>query len=581
VHVLIPTIIQQNPHINSIIFTSPDSGCVEAPYAKFNSLWHNKVIVNNKGQHVRIRVLNKTQFVNDLKDSEFTFYSPEPVVEVIFINTALLGTRWKDYKDTSKAVKDLLPPHIVIVDEIQYAMGTPSASTIREDQGRTNNDYDPQWLPLLKTLASYGTKVLGFTGTPTKSQCENTLEGALFFNHLPPMTRDKDNVAFVDGWTSPSPDATYNHSTNTISTELQQLHTLLSKIDSKTWEAAKELNITPRMPGGMFKFGYKDSANSVPWKSSYNQKNEKIFKAWCATMQADYGIANTIEKIYQKTGPKKYIYPYRDNVGEIITLANDPVNFSTPVFLSVVRQGNMGWDIPRLKYVSVLTHPTGKDVTISQRQLMARANRLPFENMHSHSDMANKIAALDISLEQRKLLAEYVVFMCSMVVFFSRESKLMYKAYREFKQDTYSSVEGHQLYMDAIDNYVPATNKTTLPTGRFAQGYIAGGLNQLYKKHHCEACMEAGSVDPSTGKTLCEVSAKKVREFERGAKFTDDEWAETWFHTLAVDHLNGDRTDYRPENLKTRCPTNNGVKTYDAKDYLNKYDSNGKKANGS
>ena len=100
-----------------------------------------------------------------------------------------------------------------------------------------------------------------------------------------------------------------------------------------------------------------------------------------------------------------------------------------------------------------------------------------------------------------------------------------------------------------------------------------------YKKHYCQACMTAGSVDAITEKTLCEISARKVREFERGYVFTEDEWNKTWFHTLALDHKSGDRTDYSPQNLITRCPTNNGVKTYDAKDHLNKYNSFGKRVN--
>jgi hypothetical protein len=207
-----------------------------------------------------------------------------------------------------------------------------------------------------------------------------------------------------------------------------------------------------------------------------------------------------------------------------------------------------------------------------QQQLMARGNRLPFTDMHSHSTKANEIASLDVSTEQKKLLAEYVVFMCSTVILFSKQSALLSKAFQDFKEDTYSSEEGMKLYMDAIDNYIPKKNTTKLFTGpRFTKGYSAGSLNQQYKKHQCEACMAAGSIDPTTGKTLCEVSGRKGREFERGYAFSDSEWDNAWFHTLALDHKNGDRTDYSPGNLITRCPTNNGVKTYDAKDYMNTY----------
>lgn len=578
VHVSIPAFIQEFPHIKSVVFASPDSGCVDGPYIKFKELWHNKVINNRLGQQVRIRVLNKNDFNQDLK-SESEFKSVEPVVEVLFATTHLLGGKWKDYEDAKNLTHNLLPPDLIIVDEIHYGMGTSCWQTLMEDQGRyPNMKYKPVWLTILINLAKHGTKIVGFTGTPTKSQQGKTSQGSFIFKPLPAMKKNKDATAFVDGWMSPDCNQVYSISKSMIEQDLTTLNILLGKITDDTWEKAKDINIDKKMPGALFKFGQENATNGLPLKNaSGNNGHDSRFKTWARSLGADYGIATCHHKEYQKTGTTVYPNPFVKAAIDVINRSNNPTNFSVPVFLSVIRSGNMGWDITRLKYISVLTHPSGKEVTNMQQQLMARANRLPFTNMHSHSVKATEIASLDISTDQKKLLAEYVVFMCSTVVFISEQSTLLRKAFRDFKQDTYTSKEGAKLYMDAIDNYVPKNNVSKLKAPGYTMGYSAGSLNQTYKKHHCEACMAAGSVDTLTGKTLCEVSARKVSEYERGYSYSNTEWDNTWFHTLVLDHKGGDRTDYSPDNLITRCPTNNGVKTYDSKDYLGKYDDNGNK----
>ena len=582
VHVTIPSMIQQFPHIETVLFTSPDSGCTTVPYQKFKELWHNKVIINILGQSIRIRVSTKDDLNAAIKasqnnDLEQEAKSVEPVVDVVFATTQYVGGKWSDYNPNNpNGPYKLLPPQLIIVDEIHYGMGTPSWRTILDDQGRTNKNYKPHWLTVLRELAKNGSTVIGFTGTPTKSQQGITNEGKSIFKQLPVMSKLADSTAFVNGWTGPDPTSVYKISKDQIEQDLNTLNALLNKITDDTWEKAKDININKIMPGAFFKFGQMKAANGLPLKNEAGINGQDTrFKSWARSLGADYGIATCDHKEYQKTRNVTYSYPYVKQSSNVINRANDVDNFSVPVFLAVIQQGQMGWDIPRLKYISILTKPTGKNVTNMQQQLMARGNRLPFKNMHSHIEKANEIAALNISKEQKILLAEYVVFMCSTLVFFSRNSQLLIQAFSAFKQDTYTSEEGNKIYMDAIENYVPKQNISKFKAPNYNQGYNAGSLNQQYKKPYCEACLKAGSIDPVTGKTNCEINARKVREFERGQAFTDAHWDIVWLHTLALDHLNGDRTDYSPGNLLTRCPTNNGVKTYDAKDYLNKYDENG------
>jgi hypothetical protein len=571
INVTIPAMIQQNPFTTSIVFTSPDSGCVDGPYAKFHAAWHNQVIVNCLGHRVRIRVMNGKEFNEDLV-SGMEFVSAEPVVEVYFLTTQMLGLKWGDY--LKNGPYNLLAPTFVIVDEIHYGMGTIGPHTIKLDQGRTNKNYNPHWLPILIKMAKLGSRIVGVTGTPTYSQFGTSIHGTVVFNKLKSMPKEKDSSAFVEGWTNPNPTDVYASSKDRIEKDLVQLDTLLGKITDDTWEKAADIGIDKKKPGALFKFGQHSRASANVSLSKIRTE----FEDWATRTGADYGIATTTRKLYQKVGKNTYgSTPNVPKAINVINEANDPANFSVPVFLGVIQQGNMGWDIPRIKYISAMTHPTGKGVTNMQQQLMARGNRLPFDNMYSHNAKANEIASLDITVDQKNLLAEYVVFMCSTVVYFSRSSELMKLAYNEFQKETHTPVEGMKIYMDAIANYVPKNNVTAIPKPRFTKGYSAGSLNQDHKKCYCEACMAAGSIDPVTGKTICEIQARKVREFERGTAFSDDEWAHVWFHTLVVDHKDGDRNNYNPDNLITRDPTNNGVKTYDAKDYLNKYDASGKR----
>jgi len=581
VHVSIPAVIQQFPHIRSVLFTSPDSGCTSVPYEKFKALWHNTVIVNRLGQAVRIRVSNKDELNAELKASQDPlrkqFVSVEPIVDVMFATTQYVGGKWNDYNATNTTgTHKLLPPDLIIVDEIHYGMGTPSWRTILEDQGRNNKNYVPHWLTIFRELANHGSIIIGFTGTPTKSQQGITNEGQTIFNYLPVMPKLQDSTAFVSGWTSINVASVYQNSKALIEQDLISLKVLLNKITDDTWEKAKDINIVKKMPGAFFKFGQMKAANGIPLHNESGiNGNDTRFKTWARSLSADYGIVTCFHKEYQKTGNKVYPFGYVNDATDVINRANNAINFSDPVFLSVIQQGQMGWDIPRLKYISILTNPTGKEVTNMQQQVMARANRLPFDNMHSHLEKANEIASLEVSKEQKILLAEYVVFMCTAVINFSEQSALLATAYRKFATNTYSPDEGKKIYMDAIKNHVPKANVTKFKAPSFTVGYNAGSMNQQYKKTYCEACMKAGSIDPATGKTNCEVNGRKVREFERGHLFTDAEWDNVWRHTLALDHNNGVRTDYRPQNLITRCPTNNGIKTYDAKDYLNRYTSTG------
>jgi len=252
--------------------------------------------------------------------------------------------------------------------------------------------------------------------------------------------------------------------------------------------------------------------------------------------------------------------------------ANDSDNIVNPFLLGVIMQGNMGWDIPRLKQISFLGYPSAKNVYLMQMQTMARAKRLVC-GVYDHNDKARQIAELDVSTEQKILLAEYVVFMNTVNIVIPNDAHLLDSAYSEFRQNMYTPNEGLDLYLNIIATHVPVKKKSNVSKftkPHFHMGYNPGSQNQANKKDYCEHCTDLGLVNDK-GVTFCEIIGRVQAEDEAGRKLTDAEFKVYWKGQLKVDHLNGKRDDNRPENLRTRDGISDGLKTLIHKDYLNSY----------
>jgi hypothetical protein len=598
--ITIPTMIERDSKASTIIFTSPDSGCVQGPYKKFKIEWDGKQIKCNDGTVKTIRAMNKDEVNLAFKAKTD---SASDIVEVWFVSTQWLRGIFGEYYDKNYAiVRDFanigIPvPDYVIVDEIHFGMGTINRDTIFHDQGRNNKNFDPKWLPTIFGMAVAGARIIGYTGTATLSQRGGTTLGADVFISIDKMPENKNTSVFAE--VCPVvPEISANYISQDVANvyELSKINyeSMVIKclgffrdIDKDTWDKASKVDIVPIMVGGFFKFGRVDATKSVPLNhnpySTQKRGKKANFYNYMLGLRGDAGVTTSDEKVYATYNKTKAKFDshFYENAYSVIESANWQPNTMRPLGVAVNMLGNMGWDIPRIKQIAFLGYPSAKNVHLMQLQTMARAKRLVC-GVYDHTDKAKQIAELDISKEQKVLLAKYVVFVNTAHVVFSDYVPLLNKAYSEFRKDMHTPAEGLELYLNIIETHVPVNknnvtklNRTKAP--RYAEGYIAGSLNQTYKKHHCEACMAAGSIDSTTGKTLCEVSARKVREFERGTVFSDIEWDDTWFHTLALDHKNGNRNDYSPDNLITRCPTNNGVKTYDSKDYLGKYDDDGNK----
>jgi hypothetical protein len=570
--ITIPNTVYLDSSVNCIVFTSPDSGCVDGPYHKFHAEWNGKRIQCIDGTIKRFRARRKDDIRLSWLLGEVT---PDDVVDVWFVSTQWLRQIWCEYSEPLLP-KTIGVPQYIFVDEIHFGMGTIDATTIFEDQGRNNKNFDPKWLPTIYGMAVAGSRVIGYTGTATKSQQGGTVLGGTVFKTLERMPENKNTSVFADVLPLQTDLLSYSYRGELLNTyDLSKLtyeltvdkcYKFFSKIDEDTWQKAMDIDIVQIMPGAFFKFGREDATKSIPLYSSRGRRND--FMTFGGDINADIGIVTSDEKKYLKP---KFGRVYKDAYS-IVQNANDSDNIVNPFLLGVIMQGNMGWDIPRLKQISFLGYPSAKNVYLMQMQTMARAKRLVC-GVYNHNDKARQIAELDVSTEQKILLAEYVVFMNTVNIVIPNDAPLLDSAYSEFRQNMHTPNEGLDLYLNIIATHVPVKKKSNVSKftkPHFHMGYNPGSQNQANKKDYCEHCTDLGLVNDK-GVTFCEIIGRVQAEDEAGRKLTDAEFKVYWKGQLKVDHLNGKRDDNRPENLRTRDGISDGLKTLIHKDYLNSY----------
>jgi hypothetical protein len=578
--ITIPTIIQRYPHVSCIVFTSPDSGCVDGPFAKFHAEWNGKFVLCDDGSVKMIRARRKDEIKASWKCNEFTPYN---IVDVWFVTTQWLGSIWGDYKDSELDEKSIGAPDFVLADEIQFGLGTINAETIFEDLGRENKNFDPKWLPTLYGMAQAGSHVIGYTGTPTKSQLGKTTLGPTVFKTLSAMPENKNTSVFADIMPIRTEIESSTYRSTLLNTydlsklvyelKIEKCEKLMNAIESDTWQQAMTIGIVPMLPGAFFKFGRKDASKSIPLYTSRGRKND--LAQFGKDMKADMGFVTTDEKTYTKNGHRT---KYLSSALDVICGANDPKNMLDPLLLGVIMQGNMGWDIPRIKQISFLGYPSAKNVFLMQMQTMSRAKRL-LCGVYDHTDKAREIAELNISNEQKIALAKFVVCLNTVDIVIPRHDMLLQNAYSEFRENMHTPQEGLDLYLNIIASHVPVEKKNNVTKPHFHMGYNPGSQNQMNKKDYCEHCTDLGLLNDK-GETWCKVLGRVQANDLAKRKLSDDDFNHYWKGQLKLDHLNGVRTDNRPENLYTRCGISDGLKTLIAEDYLNKYDSTSKKANG-
>ena len=245
-------------------------------------------------------------------------------------------------------------------------------------------------------------------------------------------------------------------------------------------------------------------------------------------------------------------------------LLNDPITNMYDGGLGVISTGTAGMNVHRFDTVVYLSDPQNpSEIVDSQIQTFGRIMRFPFLGMRSHADMREKINNLDITLSEKYLLCQYVVYKCLNHVFYV-DSQLMDIAVNEFCEETMTEEGGNAYYISHMTSGSSHHSPSLTPT--MSLKYDASALNATYKKQHCECC----EVVDTKGTTTCERDARINLEKKEGP-MTDEKWAKVWHKVLHLHHNDVDHFNYDPANLITACPNMHMGITIIEEHALNRY----------
>lgn len=542
------------PNISRTAITIPDAGCVEKVFADMKAKWDGKMLKRSDGSEVEVVIRH-----NDAMSG---------LVEVpgkIFIT--ICTVQW--YYLTYNGSTFMRPPHLVLVDEIHYGMGTVDCDDMWHNRGTyRNKNFQAAWLTLLRSHATAGAKIVGYSGTLTASQQVGTVKGIEVFDYLAPMEKSEFNSIFPVLRTSPTLLDCESDSKAHIIAYLKDVCDLMNKIDSTTWYELAKLGVRPFLPGFMFKYG---SANTKKGISVAEHRSD--FISFAGNIGADFFINLSNDKLFgniiaSKTQNKHHC-SRGYNVADALSYFNNAANYNKPYCVMVDKSGNMGWDKHRTNHVVCLAYPSNPntDVTNQQVQLFSRSNRIAIEGFTTHTDLAEKLGKMPVSASQLDLAIQYVVKQSTAFICIPEDSLLLLKAYRDFSANTKSPDQGLEYYR-RIAKSVSSTDTTHKVKPRFTVGYEDGGLNALFKKQHCEVC---GGVCREHYHTTMIPFMKQAYN----VVVTEDDFNKAYNDYLNLHHIDGDRTNYHPDNLMTLCATAHGIITMLLKDYLIRYPDKG------
>lgn len=550
----IPSLIQANPSANVFMYSSPRGDITKVFYQDTDDFLSFKDIVCTDGTLKQVIVKDSagmTALLDELEKAQRRGKSSEQYLgnTVVVMSVTI---QWLD--KNFKRIKKLLPINFAFFDEahIGLQIGDTTTGKPNPDSGRyLPSDYDPSWKPMAEGLANSGTKVLAISATLSKSQRGETDGGKATFLPIATMPKRKEKQSFPKAHFAHTVEEVFEKFKKFQSSRLIQTLNLINLIEDKTWEEAEKFNIFPMLGRALIKAGRSDATNGISLlgdKSTLHDDlrdhtKELVNPSIFAVTTSDYTCYEKIVTTYFK---QEYIDKKR-GLEHVIEKLNDPINYMNPANLAVIEMGTVGisiYDIDSVVYLTVPKNPG--EVVASQVQTMGRGNRFPFRGMRGHDQMREQINSLNISLQQKYALAQYVVHKCETHIFAVRNT-LMDIAYFEYAADTMPADEGLQYYMSFMSPASPAYVKAK---ARMSMSYDASALNRTYKKYKCECCKE---VDPETGATECEQLARTNLEKMKGP-INDLEWNVFWFKVLHLHHKDVNHFNYDPSNLITLCP---------------------------
>ena len=527
-------IAQKYKNIRNIFFAAPSQECVDEPLEsmmKYDGTYlGNKLIKVYDSKQLKYAIENGIDLPGDIR--------------YFFMTTQYMYGLYEDFDPAYPDDFDLLLPDLIFNDEAHRGLGVPDASTTKEDQGVTNNNWEPKWFDMQTSMMNAGTVIIHLTATPTQSQCMKTLVGADKYVQLPTMPKFKEANAFtLFDYHGNREDLyeTLEAAYKTFAWQINEIKNQQTLIPETVWNSVTD-KMPKMMPGIIISLGRNNAVNGIPIDAVM-----KDIKSFVKRIGGVLFVSTSKEKHFDGMPIKR--------MSEGIKLANSEMYLNKPLVMVVVDSGKMGINIPRLITAVVCKIPTQTKIHNSYTQFVARTCRLPF--FRDHDTGIDFIRNMKVSDDVKSIMCSYYSLMSTSFAILPQDTELMRLVEEFYTEDTFQMQEG----IDYILKGVFGSKDPKKLVSGLSIAFDNGQLNQLFRKDQCEAC-----------KGACLEQAIKGYINQYGDDIiTLGDYIDNWKTTLQVDHIDGNRYNNDPSNHATVCPNVHMLKTQRQKDFLTEY----------
>lgn len=522
-------------NIKNIFFAAPSQECVDEPYEsmmKYDGarLANGSLVKVYDSKQLKYSIDNKLELPGEVK--------------YFFMTTQFMYGLYESFDPAKPDKFNLQLPDLIFNDEAHRGLGVPDASTTKEDQGVTNNNWEPKWFGMQEGMIDNGTVIIHLTATPTQSQQMRTLVGADRYLQLPTMPKSKESNAFtrfIYRGNREDLSVTLTAALETFVWQVNEVKSQQNQINNSTWNLVQHA-IPKMMPGIIISLGRNNAVNGIQFKEAI-----KYIKGFVKKNNGVLFVSTSKEKHFDGKKIKR--------MSDGIKLANSPNYINKPLVMVVVDSGKMGINIPRLITAVVCKIPSQQRVHNSYTQFVARTCRLPF--FRDHEIGIDFMRKLPISDQEKTVLCSYYSIMSTSFAVLPKDSELMRLVEEFYTENTFEMLEG----VNYILKNVLATDDPRKLISGLKVTLDRDSLNKLFRKDYCEI-----------HENTC------FDEAVRGyiSKYGDDtnilgNFIDNWKTTLQVDHIDGNRYNNDISNHVTTCPNTHMLKTQRQRDFLNDY----------
>lgn len=526
---LVPKFVQNFPDKRVIGFISPKAEVVGSSFTLAKKALDGKTINGNlvKVYNYEDINLSKKQAARYNTKSEFGG-------DVVFVFMTAQYFYYNYDELTTSGAFDLM-----IVDEAHLMFGTIDKQDTKQDKGVHMETFRARTLEKLYEMPECA--VLYLTATPTNSQKMLTDLGVENNVYLKPMPRDVLTTPFFEMVSYFDFEDTLFKGILNFKKQCDSIAKVMSAINAGTWKQSDK--IVPTYPALLIRSSRRGSVNGIVLDEYMDEIRKKC---------EEFGF-----KLFISTSDNKELDGKKVvSLDEGVRLASQISD--TPVVLVVIESGTAGLDYVKLNNVIIARRPSSP-IANNWSQTAGRAARMKF-GFRNHYEAVEAIQKLNVSDEQKMLLAEYYVLHSTSTVHVPVDSKVLNVDVKEFiETDTFRAFEGRDYVLNGVfgEGNVPVLRTKT---------YLEENSYKRFQKTYCEVCNDSGD-----GETYCFHSAWKSFQNLTGVNLSYEEMKMLWVKALQTHHMDGNHFNNAPDNRKTICPSVHAVVTMHNEDYNNRY----------